>query len=58
VAVWLGDRSTVGRTLIVFSCGAMALAGLVLFISDRRLWRGALGQSVPAAIAALATVAA
>ena len=58
VVIWLSDRSTVGRTLIVFSCGAMALAGLVLFVSDRRLWRGALGQSIPSAIAVIATLAA
>ena len=58
VVAWLGDEPTVGRTLIVFSCSAMALAGVVLFISDRRLWRGALGQFLPSAIAVLATLAA
>jgi hypothetical protein len=40
VVIWLSDRSTIGRTLITFSCGVMALAGLVLFGSDRWLWRG------------------
>jgi putative membrane protein len=58
VALWLADRATVGQTLIVFCCGAMALAGLVLYISDRRLWRGAISQSLPPAVAVIATLAA
>jgi putative membrane protein len=55
---WVTDHETVGRTLVVFSCSAMALAGIVLFGSDRRLWRGALAQLVPAALAVAATLAA
>jgi hypothetical protein len=35
----------------------MAGAGAVLAVSDRRLWRGALGQSVPPLIALLAALA-
>lgn len=58
VIVWAADQDTVGRTLVVFGCASMALAGLVLVVSDRRLWRAALGQAVPPAIAVLATLAA
>lgn len=57
VVVWAADYETVGQTLIVFGCAAMTLAGLVLFASQRRLWRSALGQAVPPAIAILATLA-
>ncbi|MGH8826646.1 MAG: DUF1304 domain-containing protein, partial [Jiangellaceae bacterium] len=42
----VGDE-TVGRTLTLFCCACMAAAGLVLFASERRLWRSALAQSVP-----------
>src|SRR5262245_39566081 len=55
VAAWMTDHEIVGDTLVLFSCGAMALAGVVLFSSDRRLWRGALGQFIPPAIAVVAT---
>jgi len=50
------DHETVGDALVLFSCGAMALAGIVLVVSDHRLWRGALGQFIPPAIAVLATL--
>ncbi|HEX2144111.1 MAG TPA: DUF1304 domain-containing protein [Glycomyces sp.] len=58
VAVWLGDQPVTGRTLIVFSCSAMAVAGVVLYLSDTKLWRGALAQFLPSTIAVLATLAA
>src|SRR5262245_22700314 len=33
VYAWLTDHETVGRTLVLFTCGAMALAGVVLVVS-------------------------
>ncbi|TDC48721.1 DUF1304 domain-containing protein [Jiangella ureilytica] len=57
VVVWAADQETAGRTLVVFSCAAMTLAGIVLVASDRRLWRGAVGQALPPAIAIVAALA-
>jgi hypothetical protein len=34
----------------------MVVAGIVLFVSERRLWRGSLGQAVPPLIAMLASL--
>jgi putative membrane protein len=48
---------TAGRALTLYACGFMAAAGAVLAVSDRRLWRGALGQAVPPLIALVATLA-
>ena len=48
---------TAGRTLALFACGCMVVAGIVLFVSERRLWRGSLGQAVPPLIAVLASLA-
>jgi putative membrane protein len=56
VYAWMAGHETVGDTLVLFSCSAMALAGIVLAVSDHRLWRGALGQSIPPAIAVVATL--
>ncbi|WP_309064290.1 DUF1304 domain-containing protein [Microbacterium sp.] len=53
---WLTGADAVGRTLVVFTCASMAAAGVVLFLSDRRLWRSALGQSVPPGIAVIAAL--
>jgi len=47
---------TAGRTLALFACGCMVVAGIVLFFSERRLWRGALGQAVPPLIAVVASL--
>jgi putative membrane protein len=52
-AVLLG-RSEIGRTLIFFTCGSMALAGLVLVVTDRRLAGSALIQSSAPVVAILA----
>ena len=41
---------TVGRTLILFACGCMALAGVVLISTDRRFARAALVQILPPAV--------
>jgi len=46
VAVLIGEV-TIGRTLIFFCCGSMALAGAVLVATDRRLIGSAVIQSLP-----------
>jgi putative membrane protein len=48
---------TAGRTLALFACGCMIVAGIVLFVLERRLWRGSLGQAAPPLIAVLASLA-
>jgi putative membrane protein len=47
-------EATVGRTLVVFSCGCMVLAAVVLLVTDRRFVRAALVQAVPALVAVVA----
>jgi len=49
-------HDAVGRALVVYSCAFMAACGLVLFASDRRLWRGAIGQSGPPLVALVAAL--
>ncbi len=44
----------VGRALVVYGCAFMAACGVVLFVSDRRLWRSMIGQSGPPLIALIA----
>jgi len=56
VIAYHAGHATAGRALTLYACGFMAAAGVVLFISDRGLWRGALGQSVPPLIALLAAL--
>lgn len=46
----------VGRALVIYGCAFMAACGVVLFASDRRLWRGAIGQSGPPLAALIATL--
>jgi putative membrane protein len=53
IAVILG-RVEVGRTLVLFTCGSMALAGGVLIVTDRRLARSAMIQSIPPLVAIVA----
>jgi putative membrane protein len=55
IAAGLGHES-VGRALVVYSCAFMAACGVVLYISNRKLWRGMLGQSVPPLIALIAAL--
>ena len=43
-AIALG-HAEIGRTLVLFTCGSMALAGLVLVVTDRRLAGSALIQA-------------
>jgi putative membrane protein len=50
-------HSSAGRALVVYGCAFMAACGVVLFVSDRRLWRGALGQSGPPLVALIAALA-
>jgi len=46
----------VGRALVIYGCAFMAACGVVLFVSNRKLWRGMLGQSGPPLIALVATL--
>jgi putative membrane protein len=46
VILHLGDPA-VGRTLVLFTCASMVFLGGVLLVSERRLWRSAIGQAVP-----------
>ncbi|HEU5110334.1 MAG TPA: DUF1304 domain-containing protein [Micromonosporaceae bacterium] len=50
-------RVDVGRALVIYGCAFMAACGVVLFASDRRLWRGMLGQSVPPLVALVTALA-
>ena len=53
IAVHAGSVDT-GQAVALFACGCMAAAGVVLVVSNRKLWRGALGQSIPPLIALIA----
>jgi putative membrane protein len=55
IAHYAGHDS-VGRALVIYGCTFMAACGVVLFISDRRLWRSVIGQSGPPLIAVIATL--
>lgn len=55
IAHYAGDE-TAGRTLIIYGCAFMTACGVVLFISDRRLWRSMMGQSGPPLIALIAAL--
>ncbi|GEM_PF-1679290 len=46
-----------GRTLVLYTAGFMTLGGVVLWISDHRLWTGTLGQSGFGLATLLATLA-
>jgi len=41
----------VGEALVAYGCAFMAACGVVLFVSDRRLWRSMIGQSGPPLVA-------
>lgn len=64
VILWAAGNDVAGRTLVLYTCLFMVLAGIVLFVSDRMaLGRprgkgvgGALTQSGPALIAFVAAV--
>lgn len=44
------------KPITLFSCACIVGAGVVLLVSQPRLWRGALGQIVPAGIALVAVL--
>ncbi|MQS17753.1 DUF1304 domain-containing protein [Streptomyces kaniharaensis] len=43
-----------GRAVITYIAAFMIAGGVVLFVSEPKLWRGALGQAVPPAVALIA----
>jgi putative membrane protein len=55
IAYHAGNHSA-GRALVIYGCAFMAACGVVLFISDRKLWRSMIGQSGPPLIAVIAAV--
>ena len=54
IAMIVMGQLEIGRTLVFFTCGSMALAGLVLVVTDRRLAGSALIQSGAPVVAILA----
>ncbi|MFD0273870.1 DUF1304 domain-containing protein [Kitasatospora sp. NPDC127111] len=52
-ALHTGHQAT-GRALIVYVSAFMIAGGITLFVSEPKLWRGALGQAVPPAVVLLA----
>ena len=52
----VGDPA-VGRALVLVVCASHVLLGAVLYLSERRLWMSALGESVPALVVVVATLA-
>jgi putative membrane protein len=46
----VNDGVLAGNVLILYGLGSICIAGIVLFVSARRLWRSALVQLVPALI--------
>ncbi|MET9374267.1 DUF1304 domain-containing protein [Streptomyces sp. NPDC002992] len=44
------DHETVGRTLILYLSAFMIGGGIMLAVSDPRLWRGAVGQAAPGVV--------
>ena len=57
VAAVVLDHAEIGRTLVLFTCGSMALAGLVLVVTDRRLIGSAFIQSTAPVVAVVAALA-
>ena len=53
IAYYAGHES-VGRALVIYGCAFIAATGVVLFISNRRLWRSMIAQSGPPLIALIA----
>jgi putative membrane protein len=48
--VLMSDGVIAGNVLILYGLVSISIAGIVLFLSARRLWRSALLQTVPAFI--------
>lgn len=57
LAAYYAGHESVGRALLIYGCAFMAGCGVVLFISDRRLWRSMIGQSGPPLLAVIAALA-
>ena len=49
----LGEE-VVGTTLVVFTCASMLVSGIVLYVTERRLWRSSILQATPPAVALVA----
>jgi putative membrane protein len=45
--------ATIGTTLVIYGLVSIIGAGLVLVISERKLWKGALIQIIPALVAVI-----
>jgi putative membrane protein len=64
VIVWVAGQETIGRTLVIYICLFMFLAGIVLLVSDRLAMSrqrgkgvgGALAQSGPPLVALIAAL--
>jgi putative membrane protein len=60
VAIGLGllavGNADAGRALVVFACGSMVAAGIVLYLHNPRFARAAAIQIVPALVAILASL--
>ena len=50
-----GDEE-VGRALVLYACSFMSLCGIVLWVSDHRLWGGAVSQFTIPLVAVVATL--
>ena len=53
IAHYAGQEAA-GRALVIYGCALMAVCGLVLVATNRKMWRGAVGQSGPPVLALLA----
>jgi putative membrane protein len=56
VALARSGQEGAGTALVVFTSLSMAVSGVVLFVTERRLWRSSIAQALPpgVALAALA----
>jgi putative membrane protein len=54
VVAYHAGHQAEGRAVSLFVCASMLAAGVVLWVSDRRLWRGAVGQGFAPLIALVA----
>jgi putative membrane protein len=57
IAVAASGDAASGRAVVLFACGSMIAAGLVLFLHNRSFARAAAIQVVPALVAVLAILA-
>ena len=48
--------AAVSQALVIYGCAFMVGCGIVLFISNRKLWRSMIGQSGPPLVALIATL--